>query len=375
MRELCNAPEDEARVQQCLEEKAIMQRTHAKTLWHVPPPAMLGNGRTSLLSKLRVFVHTFGLLSDSQDMLAKLLRSIVSLHTDYGTEVGLVRVKPAALSEVLPYMHLSSEDCSFRDLPSNQDQDVFNEGAGGNLNEHMASGLVALRDDPDFFSTPISSLCDMSFCLEGPDLNHVIHNITEDLSGVMKTYPDFLVGLKRVCKLLASPESKQQLLENVFGSGLGLAFRSEVAGFKCKVHEKRGVPLPMPSERFTAWRQGYVHVGTYRKILNGRHVPEPKEDANGEEHGVHLPGANAALLSEHWWACLSVMLLIADTQAAAIAWINGCPVTLPSRLRMLGLTFVRFGLSAHSGVGDAQSLLQVICSMYSRTFWVAAWHA
>ena len=258
-------------------------------------------------------------------MLAELLRSIVSLHTDYGTEVGLVRIKPAALSEVLPYMHLSSEDCRFRDLRGNQDQDVFTEGDGGNLDEHMASGVMALQDDPDFFSTSVSSLCDMSFCLEGPDLNHVIHNITEDLSGVMKTYPDFLVGLKRICKLLASKESKQQLLENVFGSGLGLAFRSEVAGFKCKVHEKRWGTIAHAIRKVHSLEAGLRSCWSLQKFLNGRAVPEPKEDVNWEEHGVHLPGANAALLSEHWWACLSVMLQIADTQAAAIDWVNGCP--------------------------------------------------
>ena len=80
---------------------------------------MLGAGRTNLLAKLRVFVQTFGLMSSSRAMLSNLLRSITSIHTDYGAEAGLARVLPCELEDLLPNMHLS--DCSDSLMPAPMD--------------------------------------------------------------------------------------------------------------------------------------------------------------------------------------------------------------------------------------------------------------
>ena len=321
LHELCNdVVDEEQRSQQCPEEEEVMARISSKILWHVPPPAMLGNGRTNLLAKLRVFVHAFGLMSESRSMLSELLRSVVSLHTDYGTEVGLVRLKPAPLSEILPYMHIP-ETAAFKAAAG--DSDAFGVGVDFAGEQDFMANILCCTDEQEVFAIPQCDLCDLTWCLEGPDLNHVIHNITDGLGDVMKTYAPFLVGLKRVCKLLSSKESKQQLLQNVFSSGAGLAFRDSVAAFSCQVHEKRWGTIAHAIQEVHKLEAGLRACWSLGKFLQGRQVPEPKEDAAGEEHGVHLPGANEALISEHWWASVKIFLHIADAQAAAIDWVNG----------------------------------------------------
>ena len=61
-----------------------------------------GHRRTSLRSKTRVFMHMLGLICKDRPMLGRLLKAIVSVHTDYGTEIGLTRLAPASFDSVSP---------------------------------------------------------------------------------------------------------------------------------------------------------------------------------------------------------------------------------------------------------------------------------
>ena len=86
-------------------EKAAMDNLNAKMWLHVCPVVMLAHSRTNLPAKFRVFLHTLALLSDSRETLLELIKSISSVHTDYGTESGISRMPPIPLQEVLPYWH------------------------------------------------------------------------------------------------------------------------------------------------------------------------------------------------------------------------------------------------------------------------------
>ena len=308
----------EARIGRVDEEKSLLQAIADKILWHIPAPAMLAAGRTNAAAKLRVFSHAFGLLADGRPMLAKLLRSIVSLHTDYGAEALLAKTASSSLTDILPYMHLPPQQQGEvpRDHP-----DVFVDGdAVGPLfdDDHIFAEEAVPQPGQD------DDVCDLSRCLEGPDLNHVIHNITSGLEGVMSLYRPFLVGLKRVCRLVGGKESKRQLLATCFSSGLALGFVSEISKFQCEVHEKRWNTIAFAVQSVYDLEAALRTCWDLSTYLSGHALSQPKEDLQGDEHGVHLPGANEALTSDHWWACLHVMREIAETQASATQYVNGC---------------------------------------------------
>ena len=173
----------ERRIQDWQEERELLRSIDNKILWHVPAPAMLGAGRTNLLAKLRVFVHTFGLMSSSRAMLSKLLRSITSIHTDYGAEAGLARVLPCELEDVLPYMRLS--DCADSSMPPPMDDpELFCreaveplEARRPNPEYDEAELLLCPLEPPNQDQGHDINVCDLTGSLRGPDLNHVIHNV------------------------------------------------------------------------------------------------------------------------------------------------------------------------------------------------------
>ena len=321
----------ERRIQDWQEERELLRSTDNKILWHVPAPAMLGAGRTNLLAKLRVFVHTFGLMSSSRAMLSKLLRSITSIHTDYGAEAGLARVLPCELEDVLPYMHLSDCGADSSMPPPMDDPEFFCREAVEPLEAHRPNPEF---DEAELFLCPLEppnqdqrhdvNMCDLTGSLHGPDLNHVIHNVTAGLEGVMSIYKPFVVGLKRVAKLLSGKESKQQLLETCFSSGFAVGFQQEVASFKCSVHEKRWNTIAFSVRSLSELEPALRSCWDVKVYLRGRNMPQAKEDLDGDEHGVHLAGANDALLSDHWWSCLHIFLQVAIVQSAATEYANGC---------------------------------------------------
>ncbi|CAE7268103.1 unnamed protein product [Symbiodinium sp. CCMP2592] len=309
----------EATIARVDEEKTLLASIADKILWHIPAPAMLAPGRTNAAAKLRVFTHAFGLLADGRPMLATLLGSIVSLHTDYGAEALLAKTASSSLTDILPYMHLPPQQ-QHGEVPHDH-PDAFVDG----------DAVGPLFDDENFFAEEAvpqpeqdHDTCDLSRCLEGPDLNHVIHNITSGLEGVMAMYRPFLVGLKRVCRLLGGKESKRQLLATCFSSGVAVGFASEISKFQCEVHEKRWNTIAFAVQSVYDLEAALRTCWDLNIYLSGHAVSQPKEDLQGDEHGVHLPGANEALTSDHWWACLHIMREIAETQASATEYVNGC---------------------------------------------------
>ena len=70
---------------------------------HVPPPATLGSKAGSLFHRLSCLVHVFSLLTSSGLRLERLLRSIVCICTDLGTESSLHRVRQLPLNDILPW--------------------------------------------------------------------------------------------------------------------------------------------------------------------------------------------------------------------------------------------------------------------------------
>ena len=204
---------DEDRANQRDAESELLRSLSSVITWHVAPIIMLAHSRTNLPAKLRVFLHTMALLVDSRSSLAELCHSVVSVHTDYGTESALARVDNVSLDLMLPYLHCKAagnrpEQEEMFLVPAATEEDCF-----------QVSDQPALADA---IAEEVESV-DFSNSLEGPDMMHIIHNVTANLEDVVSCYSEMMVSLKAICSLLAGRETKQQIIETCFSAGPSLA--------------------------------------------------------------------------------------------------------------------------------------------------------
>ena len=221
-------------------------------------------------------------------MLSRLLKAIASVHTEYGTEIGLTRLAPASFNDLTPYLH---SPASPQNVPGQAERDI-----------EFADEFVQPGDDVAYFEgdaegTEAQSEADLTGAFEGPDLMHVIHNVTNALRAGMNLYPDFLAGLRRIPKLLSEKESKQQLIQTCFSDVPGIAWREEIQGFHGSVHQDYSCRV-------------------------GRNA-QASSRAEGE-FGHDVAAVDRDLSSDAWWASLTIMLEIAAVQRRVADWANSC---------------------------------------------------
>ena len=287
----------------------------AAITWHVAPVAMLGHRRTNLPAKYRVFLHVCALLTYDRVSLSKFLRSVVSVHTDYGTEVGLTRLGKATFEDALPYIHCAASEKHEADRvdPDHVFADAEPQGE---------------FEDPEYFAG--QARCNEEECanlegaLEGPDLMHVIHNCTKGLSSVMELYEDFVQGLKVVAKFLSEKETKQQLLATCFSAVPGIAWRDSIAEYHGKVHEERWGTIAHAVRRVSSLKVALRTCWDLQKFTAGGPVrSRPGQDQAAFGH--HLEAIDECINSDMWWGVMHVFREIALVQIHVSDWGNSCP--------------------------------------------------
>ena len=294
------------------QECRAMESIDSKMWLHVCPIVMLAHSRTNLPAKFRVFVHTLALLSDSPETLVQLVRSISSVHTDYGVESGIARMPPIPLEDILPHWHSGPEP------EHHLNDDCFVES--GEL-QHVADDMFQ-GDEP-----PRQHLIDLSCSLEGPDMMHVIHNATNDLSTVADTYPDMLQKLTVLLKLMSNKETKQQLLTGCFSQGDAHAFYNQIAAVSHTVHEKRwntiATAIELAADLEVALRAGW----DLDDFMRGRKPPSSRQEDTSPAvaFGVNLQQVDEAIHSDFFWASIKVFLEVARVQRQAVRFVTSCP--------------------------------------------------
>ena len=148
-----------------------------KKLLHViiPSPAVIGRGRATVGDKLHAFVHMLRTLAPRLRMLEQLIKSIVGLCTDLGTESRICQTTPMPLSRLQP----PDADAPLR---------------WGSLCDGFAGeGAEAFQweaEDAGFDTVPkghvqAEPMCDFTGCCELPGPLHAIHNMTKSLRTVL----------------------------------------------------------------------------------------------------------------------------------------------------------------------------------------------
>lgn len=306
---------------ECLEaDQACMKRIADRIVWHVAPIIMLAHSRTNLPAKTRVFLHTLALLCSSRSALCELCDSVVSLHTDYGTEKGISRISHCPLDLFLPYMHAGEE------VTGKGDSEIFAQ----EFQAHDVENLFVDEECQDVWEGVVS----FDPCFEGPDMMHIIHNATNYLEDVVDCYAPTIAALKSICALLAGRESKQQLIETCFQAGPSIAFAEEIKSFNITVHDKRWNTIASGIEEVNnlepALRSHWnlcQFLGKTDDVRAEREdeAPAHRPGGDSDEFGVNLKAVDDALCSDFFWGCLKVLLQVAVVQRHAVRFVNGCP--------------------------------------------------
>ena len=309
--------------------RALLTRIDSQITWHVAPVQMLAHSRTNLAAKVRIFLQTLGMFCSSRPQLVELCNSVASIHTDFGVEKGICRVENISLEVFLPYLHAPTVPLQ-----------IFEED---NPHEFVDAGFHVVAEDCFCTDGPDASMdgngCNgngqdesspcVSFgsALEGPDMMHIIHNVTANLEDVVDCYSGMLSSLKAICSLLAGRESKQQVIATCFSDGAALVFQDMVKSFQTVPHEKRWNTIAASIEELHDLEPALRSHWSLQRFLGSTTVPTARPGDTGQEEdvGVNLHKVDSGICSDYFWGSLKVMLQVAMVQRQAVQFANACP--------------------------------------------------
>ena len=96
-----NALSLDDRMNQSGAENAVLESIKALIIVLIPPPTVVGAGHANLAMKFMKFCHSLRLLTPDAATLEEVLRSILVCLSDFGTEIGLARISPIPIHQVL----------------------------------------------------------------------------------------------------------------------------------------------------------------------------------------------------------------------------------------------------------------------------------
>ena len=142
--------------------------------------------------------------------LAPLSRSISTWLSDYGTEIGLAKVMPVLIKDLLPYWAAPEEEGT-----RGMDEEV--EFAEGCIAEQSDIEVDFGASQPEPVPAPAADLSvDVRRSLEVPGVLHIISNAGNSLESTMDGYKDAVTKLIKVSNLLSRRESKERLYETCY---------------------------------------------------------------------------------------------------------------------------------------------------------------
>ena len=167
---------------------------------HLCPPTAQGSRRTQLIHKVHAILHTLRLEIGSWSKVAKFLRAVRAVTTDYGTESGLADVRDINISALFPWTVDSPDfdELQHEDLGA-RDQAAPAECPGPGL--EMRGNQVFL---PKLF--PLALQC--------PGALHVLHQSVAELTSSFSVFGDwFYPGLQAVTHVFGKKHNRDGSLQ------------------------------------------------------------------------------------------------------------------------------------------------------------------
>ena len=265
-----------------MSQTTVLEAIEALIIVLVPPPTVVGAGHANLAMKFMKFCHSLRLLTPDAATLEEVLRSILVCLTDFGTEIGLARISPIPIHQVLLW------DASAQPPSMENEDDV---------------DFTRPEDEEVDFAAPSGPpVADLSGSIEVAGILHIIHNAMKSLASAMPRYESETRSLKHVCRLLSRKESRTKLLSSCFQSrghlGVELAKSPELCTFQAHVHTERWGTVAHAIERVLAVRDVLLWGWDLR-----RYSPQSRPDQEREEndHPVKVDVVDKAMRSAASW--------------------------------------------------------------------------
>ena len=240
----------------------------------------------------------------------QLIKSISSVHTDFGVESGIAQTPAIPLQEILPHWTRPSDATPFQ-------EECFLDPE---VPLHIEDGNQFIPER----EASAQHLVDLTGSLEGPDMMHILHNATNELAAVAESYPDMLRKLTLLCKMMSNKETKQQLLTNCFSEGDAFAFYEQVAEVSQTVNEQLwntiAAAIELVAELEVALKTGWSLEG----FMRGGKPPQSNSQDGSPDFGVNLREIDEAVLSDFFWGSIKVFLQVARVQREAVNFVNSC---------------------------------------------------
>ena len=261
---------------------------------HVLVPVALGLGETGLHQKMTVLLHALRLEAHNWAMVQRISMRIVSITTDYGTEMLLHQIPPVDAGEVHPHWRevVSDPHGMVDDLPAEATEFVddlpdMQAAAEPQQEPEAANALISLES-----SLPI------------PGCMHVLHNALDEMCSTLPDFQDWLVGAKAVSRFLSRRQSKDVLIMRCFSHGEAAAYKKKIEAFNEVIYESRFGTLLNFVARILEIKGAlrFFDGARFRRCL-----PQQAQDMD-EVGSVDIDVVCKALQSIWWWGYCNVLL-------------------------------------------------------------------
>ena len=286
-----DAPDDDVLARTALREVELQAEMDCCMDTHLLPAVVLGSGHAKLYHKFHAAAHCFFLETGSALGLAKFADSIFSFTTDQGAEIGLHKVPPVLVRNILPWVTYQAE--------------------GGD--EHDLAPPLANQAD-------LEATIDFRNSVGVAGLMHIIHNSTVDLGRSMLTFDATVKQLTHVSKFLCRRESKQRLLESCFSGRIGRHLQAEIKSFQAKLNPSRWGSLAHCVVELLQIEASLRYGWNLNRYGNQR---ANQNDEGG--YGVDLAIVDSALTSPEFWATLRMLRYLAQVIKSCLHWAETCP--------------------------------------------------
>jgi hypothetical protein len=319
-------------------------------------PAGVGSGRSGLKHKFHAAAHSARITSPSWAAAAAVMNATMTWTGDLGTESGFARFRGDLRAMFGDWIvEQDNLDLGIIDGDADDPLDEFDiqPEIGGAVDVDVAAALPGLDfdiepergaglgvaeapsldgaaahplniRDPDLSGPPAAPYeidCTHSLFLAG--MLHIVHNLTEGMSGALTYFDTFVAQLKQVTRLLSKPWSKSRFLQTCGGGAVGAAFQGEFASFNSLVYEKRWGTVLAAVAALIPLREALCNLWSLRAFSLGTNVANDRDD-DGNFQSVKADIADAAIKDPFFWAYANMLDRISEVLLAIAAWAEGC---------------------------------------------------
>jgi hypothetical protein len=218
------------------------------------------------------------------------------------------------------------------------------EAAGFDFQAQLPALDIHHEDRPDPYAVDLQGSIYVCGVL------HVVHNCTESLKDSLEWWPEFVVWLTQVTRLLSRNWSKSRLVATCFSEWPHQVWQGLYTSFDASVYEGRWGSALYAVSQLLPLRPSLVAAWSLRKFTFGQAAPADEEDTSGAN--LKLCVADEAIRSQRFWAYMEMVDCLAETLTEVAAWAETCPchsvdpsLSGPTRHQRVRLFQQRVGLA------------------------------